>query len=49
MTGYSEELLRGDARDLGEAVIEKPFTRGPLLAAVAKALREKALVANSSS
>jgi PAS domain S-box-containing protein len=49
MTGYSEELLRGDARDLGEIVIEKPFTRGPLLAAVAKVLREKVLVASSSS
>ena len=48
MTGYSEELLRRDADDLGEDVIEKPFTRGPLLAAVAKALRERTLVGSSS-
>ncbi|MDQ2913866.1 MAG: response regulator [Chloroflexota bacterium] len=48
MTGYSEELLRRDADDLGEAVIEKPFTRRPLLAAVAKALSERALVGSSS-
>lgn len=49
MTGYSEELLRRDADDLGEAVIEKPFTRGPLLAAVAKALNEKSPARTSSS
>jgi two-component system cell cycle sensor histidine kinase/response regulator CckA len=49
MTGYSEELLRRDADDLGEAVIEKPFTRGPLLAAVEKALNEKSPARTSTS
>jgi PAS domain S-box-containing protein len=49
MTGYSEELLRREADDLGEAVIEKPFTRGPLLAAVAKALNEKTPARSSTS
>jgi CheY-like chemotaxis protein len=49
MTGYSEELVRRDSDDLGEAVIEKPFTRGPLLAAVAKALDEKLPARTSSS
>jgi hypothetical protein len=49
MTGYSEELLRSGVDGLDGAVIEKPFTRTPLLAAVAKALREKLPVTSGSS
>jgi PAS domain S-box-containing protein len=39
MTGYSEELLDGRVGAPEDTVIYKPFTRQPLLAAVATALR----------
>ena len=48
MTGYSEELLRRDADGFEGTVIEKPFTRVPLLAAVARALSESATIISSS-
>jgi two-component system cell cycle sensor histidine kinase/response regulator CckA len=41
MTGYSEELLRHEA-GVADTVIHKPFTREPLLAAVATALETQA-------
>jgi two-component system cell cycle sensor histidine kinase/response regulator CckA len=48
MSGYSEELLRRGVDGLDGTVIEKPFTREPLLAAVAKALREKVPIPSGS-
>jgi hypothetical protein len=48
MSGYSEELLRRGVDRFDGTVIEKPFTRTPLLAAVAKALREKVPVTSGS-
>ena len=48
MSGYSEELLKRGADGFDGTVIEKPFTRAPLLAAVAKALHEKVLVPSGS-
>ena len=49
MSGYSEELLRRGVDGFDGTVIEKPFTGGPLLAAGAKALRERVLVTSGSS
>jgi two-component system, cell cycle sensor histidine kinase and response regulator CckA len=49
MSGYSEELLRRGVDGFDGTVIEKPFTSAPLLAAVAKALREKVPVTSGSS
>ena len=48
MSGYSEELLKRGVDALDGTVIEKPFTRTPLLAAVAKALRDKVPVTSGS-
>ncbi len=49
MSGYSEELVKRGVDGFDGTVIEKPFTRAPLLAAVAKALREKVPVTSGSS
>ena len=49
MSGYSEELLKRGADGFDGTVIEKPFTRTPLLAAVAKALRNDKVPVTSAS
>ena len=49
MSGYSEELLKRGADGFDGTVIEKPFTRTPLLAAVAKALRNNKVPVTSAS
>jgi len=41
MTGYSEDLVRRDPETLDGAILQKPFTREPLLAAVGAALDER--------
>src|SRR4029077_9719986 len=49
MSGYSEELLKRGADGFDGTGIEKPFTRTPLLAAVAKALRNNKVPVTSAS